>query len=99
MAIRVENDVLGFQVSVDDRVTMKALESQNDLSCIESCSGLSKLLFFSQMEEKLATVQEVDDEVEAFWCLKCIVQLDNERVLNPLQDHSLDASVRGLTLA
>ena len=51
------------------------------------------------MEEKLATVQEVDDEVEAFWCLKCIVQLDNERVLNPLQDHSLDAGVRGLTLA
>ena len=80
----IEDDVLWLQISVDDPVTVEALERQYNFSGIKSCSVFSKLLFLAQMEKEFATVEEINDKIETFWSLKCIVKLDDEGMVNPL---------------
>ena len=42
------------------------------------------------MEEQFTTIQEVYHEVKSLGRLERIVQFDDERVLDALQDHTLD---------
>ena len=90
MAFRVQDDVLRLEVSVYDPVTMQALQGEYDLCCVESCSILVELRLLSQVEEQLATVEEVDDEVETLWCLECIMELYYEGMVDSFKDHALN---------
>ena len=36
MAIGVEEEILGLQISVDDAFAMEVVETQSDLSCVEA---------------------------------------------------------------
>ena len=89
MALRVKNNVLRLEVSVDYTVSMEALERKNDLSCVKARSRLFELGLFAQVEEKFATIEKIDYEIQPLWRLESIVQLDDERMIDSLQDHSL----------
>ena len=90
MALRVKNNVLRLEISVDYTVSMEALERKNDLSCVKARSRLLELGLFAQVEEKFATIEKIDYEIQPLRRLESIVQLDDERMIDSLQDHSLD---------
>ena len=90
MSFRVENHILGFEITIDNSVAMEALESEDNLCSIESSSLFAEFAFLSQMKEEFASIEEVNNKVEAFWCLESIVQLDDERMADTFQDHSLN---------
>ena len=48
------------------------------------------------MEEKLATIEEIGDEIETLGWLEGVMELDNEGVSNLLHDVTLDLGVVNL---
>ena len=90
MALRVEENILWLQVTIDDSVLVEVSESQHDLGCIEARSVLSESNLVAEMEEKLAAIQKVGDEIQTFVGLKGVVELDNERMCDLLHDVPLN---------
>ena len=41
------------------------------------------------MEKKLTAIEEVDYKIESLGRLKSVVQLDDERMVDPFQNHAL----------
>ena len=68
---------------------MQAFQCQNDLSSVKARPLLLKFRLFAQMEKKLTAIEEVDYKIESLGRLKSVVQLDNERMVDPFQDHAL----------
>ena len=68
---------------------MQAFQCQNDLSSIKARPLLLKFRLFAQMEKKLTAIEEVDYKIEPLGSLKSVVQLDDERMVDPFQNHSL----------
>ena len=89
----IKENVFRLEIPIDDTVSVETSKSFNELSCIKTCSPLAKLLILSQVVEKLATVQEIHDEVELGWRLESIMKLHNEWTINLLQDVSLSLSL------
>ena len=69
---------------------METFQSENDLGGVKPGPVLRKLGLFSQMEEKFASVEEVDHKVKTFRRLERVVELHNEWVINALQNHAFD---------
>ena len=51
---------------------------------------LIKFALLPQVEEKLSSIEKVNDEVEAFWSLKRVMQLHDERMIDSFKDHALN---------
>lgn len=95
----VKDNVFRFQISinirhirilpVDDAVRMECFNCADYFCRIEASSFLRELHISSQMPEQLASIEKVHDEVQFFICLKSVMQVNNERVLNLLQDFPL----------
>jgi len=60
---------------------------------------LIKFALLPQVEEKLSSIEKVNDEVEAFWSLKRVMQLHDERMIDSFKDHALNSCVRLLALS
>ena len=69
---------------------MQVRQAKYNLRRVEPGSVLRETNFVAQMKEKLATIEEIGDEVETFSGLKSIVELDHERVRNLLHDVPLN---------
>ena len=67
---------------------MEAAQTFNQLCCVETCSSFAELLILTEMIEQLTAIQEVHHEIKFRWCLECIVQLNDERTVDFLQDVS-----------
>ena len=65
---------------------MQALNSLYHLSSVEACSALRKLLVFPKVVKKLSSIEEVHNEVKLCISLEGVVEVDDKRVLNLLQD-------------
>lgn len=59
MPVNVYQNVLGFDVAIDNILGMKVLESEEQLSKIESCLFLCELLNLSKMKEHLAAGAQI----------------------------------------
>jgi len=90
VTLRVKDDVLGLKITVDNSVAVETLKGKDDFCGVKSCSKFGKFLLFSQVEEQLPTVEEIDHKVKSFWRLESVVQLHDERVVDSLQDHTLN---------
>ena len=93
IALLIKQDILWLQVSVDDAVRVQVLQSQDDLSCIEARSILRKANLIAQMEEELAAIEEIRDEVQTLARLEGVVQLHDEGMGDLLHDVTLDLRV------
>lgn len=92
MALCVQENVLRLEVPVDDVLLMKSLDGTNDLSRVQFRPLLAELLLLAQIGEELATVEEVDEEVQLAISLERIVQANDVGVLDLLQNVSLSYS-------
>lgn len=70
MSSVVKKNVLWLQVAVDDVKAMQALQSTQKLGSIESRTINVESLLLLQMMEKLATIDECQNEVELLWRLE-----------------------------
>ena len=73
MTFVVEQDVLWLQVPVDDGVRVEALDGQDDLRCVEAGALFGEPALGFQVVEELASVQEIQDEVEFLGRLKRVM--------------------------
>ena len=93
VTLRVEKHVLWLEISVDDTVLVQVLQGQGDLGGVETCSILREADLLAEMEEELASIQEVRDEVKRLRRLEGEVKLHNEGMRDLLHDVSLDLRV------
>lgn len=63
---------------------MKAFHCKQYFCCVEASAGLRESPFLFQMIEQLPSVEEIHYEVELHRRLKCVVKLNNKRVINLL---------------
>lgn len=89
VALRVQENIFGLQVSVDDAVRVQAANGLDHLGSVDLGSELVELAFFSQICEHLASIEEVDDEVELGFGLEGVVQTHDVRIFDILQNVSL----------
>ena len=89
VAIGVKQNVLWFKITVNDSLAMQASDGLNHLRRVETRSLLAKLGILSQVSEQLTTVAKVHDEVKFGVSLERVVQLDDERAIDLLQDMAL----------
>ena len=99
VAVRVKNYILGLEIPVNYPIPMQAFQCKNDLSCIKARSLLLEFCFFAQMEKQFTAIEEVDYKIESLGRLKSVVQLDNERMVDPFQNHSFHYSKKNLVRA
>lgn len=60
----IKENVLRFQVAVDDVESMQTFQSTKQLSCVESRSVDVETLLFLQVVKQLASVDERQNQVE-----------------------------------
>ena len=63
MSLRVEQDVLWLQISIDDAMLVEVLQCQYNLSRIKSRPVLTKSYLVTKVVEKLSSVEEVAHEI------------------------------------
>ena len=85
----IQQHILWLQIAINYTVCVQVAQSFNQLRCIEACSTLAELLILAQVVEKLATVEEVHDEVELAACLEGVVKLHDKWTIDFLQNVSL----------
>ena len=72
---------------------MQILECQTDFYCIEASPILIKAaLHLLKVEEKLATVHELHDQVQTLIVLKCVLKSHDERVIELFENLTLDTN-------
>lgn len=92
----IEQDVLGFQVSVDDIEPVETLQRTEELGCIEPGSVDVESLLLLQVVEQFASIDKGEDEIKFFRRLEGELQRNNERVVDLGEHRSLRKSVRDL---
>lgn len=94
MPIGCKEDVLWFQVAVDDLLLVDILQCEHQLGTVELGLVLAETERSSQVEEQLSADHEIRDEVQLGLGLEGEVQLHNKGMLNILQDDPLVLGVR-----
>jgi hypothetical protein len=94
--VAVEQQVLGFQVAVDDVVRVQVVQREGDLGGVELGDGVGEALRLAQQAEQLAALDKVHDHVQVLGVLEGAPQGDEERVLDLLQHAALVVSVLDL---
>ena len=99
MSFVVEKHILRLEVTVDDSLAVKVLQSKHDFSCVESSSVLCEPDLIAKMEKELSTIEEVSDKVQALCGLECEMKFHDEWMSDLLHDVSLDLGVVHLVCA
>ncbi len=95
--IRVQEQVLRLQVTVNNALRMQVAQGGRDLGGVEPGPRLGEDALPLQVEEELAAVDVVEDKVELLPRLERVVEADEERVLEVLDEHvALGHDVVGL---
>ena len=99
VAILIEQDILRLQVSVEDVWLVQVAKSQCNLSSIELSLLFTESLFFWQVFEEFASLNEVHNEVDSVRLLEHIVHANDEWVIHLVQNQFLNLqTVDGLVL-
>lgn len=96
VAVAIEQNILRFQISVDNTILVEAADRFDQLGSVEASPTLRKFSLLPQMVEKFTTIQEVHDEVKLCFGLKCVVKLHDERAIDLLQDVTLSYTPKTL---
>lgn len=76
VALRVEEHVLWLQVAVDDPPAVQVLEGEDQLGAVEPRLFLAQSTLATDVLVEVASVDEVDNEVEVRLRLECTVHLE-----------------------
>ena len=87
-----------INLPVDDSLTVKVLQSQNDLCQIETGCVLHENALSLQMHEQLPTAEVFENQVELAARLEGVNQVHNEWVLDRLQNVPLRLGVGSVLL-
>lgn len=85
----VEENVFGFEVSVDDVEAVQVFEGAEELSGVEAGAVLAEAAFTLEVVEELTAVDKGEAEVELFGVLEAEFERDNERVVDLAEDGAL----------
>lgn len=96
VAVAVEQQVLGLQVTVDDVVRVQVVQGQGDLGGVELGDGVGEALGLAQQTKQLAALDKVHDHVQVLAVLEGAPQGDEEGVLDLLQHAALVVGVLDL---
>lgn len=80
MAVFIDQDIFGLQVSVYDIFLMNKLESEDDLTEIKPGAFFTEIHFVSEKREKIASFNERHCEKELVFVLEGILKRDQERM-------------------
>lgn len=86
MATLVDEHVLGFQVAVQDVVSVQKFDCEDHLREQELCICQLKALVLLQVVKQLTASAQVDHKAVVVRGDERVVQLDEKRVLQPLKD-------------
>lgn len=92
VTIFLHEDVLWFQISVDNLLLVEMTESQGDCKRIKLSSLFSELPRFSQVHEKLTTTDKLHDEKDLHVSLENELHTNEEWMIGLLQDIFLEHS-------
>jgi hypothetical protein len=93
VALAGEQNVLGLEVAIQNGGAVQVLEAEADLGGVEAHALLVELLLLLEVEEELATIDVVHDEVELLARLERVVEVDEERVDELLENVLLGLGV------
>ena len=81
MPVLVEQDILEFNVAIDDAERVQVLEGAHDLGRVESHLVLLEVLALEEMREELTTANILEDEMQFGVRLERVVECDEKRRL------------------
>ena len=90
VTIKVYQNVFGLEVAIDDVFGVKIFDGENDFGNNQASLFLCKVLPVAQMKEEFSGWAELEDQVEEVLGVESVFKVDNERVLQPHQDISLE---------
>lgn len=85
----VEQHVLGLEVAINNVPIMESADGDYHFGCVVARSILGKSLFLAQIGEELAAIQEINKEIQLDVRLERVMETDNVRILDLLEDISL----------
>ena len=91
MAIRRKQNILGFQISVDDVVAVYILYCEGDFRTIKACHWFREAPQTTEMKKKLAAGTIVQHEKQHVVVLEGVPKLADKRVVHLGQDFPLGA--------
>lgn len=80
VTICIEENVLRFQISMNNVQRMKMVECKNYLCSVEFCALFRKHCLFAHVIQQLASVHEIHREIDFAVALKGVVKRCDERV-------------------
>ena len=84
-------NILQFQVSVDDGLGMQVLQRAKELTGVETSSLVGELADLSQVKEQCTGVIVVGDQVQFF------LALEGETVINGIESEEYHNQIRDIT--
>jgi hypothetical protein len=99
VASRIQQQILGLQVAVDEAVVVQMHQRRRNLGRVQDDALLREFAAFLQVEKELTAVDKVEDHVQLLRRLEGEVQLDDEWVLDLLQNVLLVLRVRDLNIS
>ena len=81
VSIAIEEDVLGFEVAIDDVLFVEVLDGKAQLRDIEFGLILREGDLSGEVEAEVSAGTVVQCEIEVMGCLECEVQVDDELVI------------------
>ncbi len=78
----VKQDILRFQVSIDDLEAMKTFEGTEKFSRVEARTSKVEALLFLEVVEQLSAIDEGKDEVELLRRLEGELERDDEGIVD-----------------
>ena len=89
VAFVVEQNVVQFQIAVDDALLVQEIERQRDLCRVEARVLLWKAALALHVEHEVSAPHELDHEEQPRRCLETRVQADQERMVGRRFEHVL----------
>lgn len=96
VAMAVEKQIFGLQVSIDNVHVMQVLKREDNLGSIKLGYRIGKALGLAQQTEELATLDKVHDHVKVLCVLESTPEGDEKGVLDTRQHAALVVSVLDL---
>ena len=81
VSLCIDQDVFGFNISVNYSLGMKVLKGEDNFGHVELCALFGKLACKLKMIEQLTSVDEFHNEIKIYVVLKCKLQLHHKRMI------------------
>jgi len=89
VALRIEHQVLGLYITVDDLMPMDSFQGMKKASTEKTGLVLGKPALSSQMKSEVSSQEQVHDQIQIFRVLECIMSVNNKPGLDDRQQFEL----------